>query len=83
MYSLSNKIDLIKINHTGTYVSAKVHCEEERKFSVRHVTIRIDHATIVMRIVSMIHHIADICMKSKLEWEKSDHGQKVCQCVHV
>ena len=64
-------------------MSAKVHCEEECKFSVRHVTIGIDHATTVMRIVSVIHHIADICMKSKKKKKKSDRGQKVCQCVHV
>ena len=64
-------------------MSAQVHCEEERNFTVDCVTVGIDHDTTIVRIESMIHHIADICMKSKLEWENADSGQKVCQCVHV
>ena len=64
-------------------MSAKVHCEAKRKFTVDYVAVGIDHVTTIVKIESMIHHIADICMRSKLEWENSDHGQKVCQCVHV
>lgn len=54
-------------------MSAKVHCEAECKFTVDCVTVGIDHVITIVKIESMIHHIADICMKSKMEWENSDH----------